>query len=216
MRAGLRALLERHGQFSVVCEAASESEALQGCPIESPDLALIDFSVPHLNGLAAIARIRREHPRIRVVILLADDREDVVIEAFISGASAFVLKSVSGTNLLEVMDTVSKGGSFLTVELYQQLLQRVQTGKSKLDGRNPNLGGLSPRELEVLRLVVSGQRTKEAAVTMGLSFETTRSYRKTMMKKLGVTNVAVLTAFAIANGILDTESYLGTSGLSAA
>jgi DNA-binding NarL/FixJ family response regulator len=203
LRAGLKALLERHAQFSVIGEATSESEALRICRIESPDLVLIDFSVPELNGLAASAHIRSEHARIKVVALSDDDREEMVIRAFRSGVSACVWKGVSASNLLEVMETVSKGGSYLTLELYQQLLQSLESRRAELDDRNPKLGRLSARELEVLRLVASGQCTKDVAVTLGLSFETVRSYRKTMVKKLGFSNLALLTAFAIANGVVD-------------
>jgi DNA-binding NarL/FixJ family response regulator len=209
MRAGLRALIERNGQFSVVGEAASQREALQTCKTDSPDLVLIDFSLSRLDGAATITQILCNYPQIRVVILSADDREDIVTQALLSGAHGFVLKDVSGSTLLEVMDLVSKGGSYLSFDLYQQLLRRARSRKAELDNQNPKLGKLSPRELEVLRLVAAGQSTKDVAVMIGLTTETVRGYRKTMMKKLGLSKVAVLTAFAIANGVID----IGAPGL---
>jgi DNA-binding NarL/FixJ family response regulator len=216
MRAGLKALIERDGQFSVVGEAASQSEALQICKAYSPDLVVIDFSLSQLNGAATITQILCDYPQIRVVILSADDCEDIVTQAFRSGAHAFVLRGVSASSLLEVMDVVSKGGSYLSLELYQQLLRRVQRRKTELDAQNPKLGKLSPRELEVLRLVAGGQSSKDVAVTIGLTTETVRSYRKTMMKKLGVSNVAVLTTFAIVNGVVDIVAADSKSESSAA
>jgi DNA-binding NarL/FixJ family response regulator len=216
MRAGLRALIERDGQFSVVGEAASQGEALQICKADSPDLVLIDFSLTQLNGIATITQILCDYPQIRVVILSAGDCADAVTEAFRSGARAFVLRGESGSTLLEVMDVVSKGGFYLSIELHRQLLQRVQSRRTELDGQSPELESLSPRELEVLRLVASGQSTKDVAVTIGLTIETVRSYRKTMMKKLRVSNVAVLTAFAITNGIVNTGATDPKSESSAA
>ena len=205
LRSALKALLERHGQFSVVGVTASESEALEICKTEAPEIALIDFSIPQLNGVTAIIGIRREHPQIKVVALSDNDREDAIIGAFRSGARAFVLKNSSDSRLIEILDVVSKGGSYLTVDMYQQLLHRWQSRKADSGDPTSKLGRLSPRERETLRLVTTGQCTKDVAVTLGLSFETARSYRKTMMKKLGVNNLATLTAFAIANGVVNPE-----------
>lgn len=205
MAAGLKTLLEQNGTYSVVGSAASQEEALQICRTDAPELALIDFSVPQLNGVATILRIRREHPKVRVIILSSVDREDLVISALRSGASAFVLKQVSGSDLLEIVDLVSKGGSYLSLDLWQQLLQREESHKTALDERTPGLGKLTQRELEVLQLVATGQCSKDVATTLGLTIQTARSYRKTMMNKLGINNVAVLTAFAIANGVVSTD-----------
>jgi DNA-binding NarL/FixJ family response regulator len=206
MRAGLRSLLEQHGKFSVVGEAACQMEASQLCRTASPDLILIDFSSPQLNAIAAITEIRRDHPQIGVVALSADGGKDLVIRAFRSGAGAFVLMRVSDSDLLEAMDAVSNGRSYLSVDLYQQVFHAIQNNNGDFDDRDKKLGKLSPREWDVLRLVALGQSTKEVATSLGLTVETVRTYRKTMMKKLGVTNVALVTAFAIANGVIDTEN----------
>jgi DNA-binding NarL/FixJ family response regulator len=205
VRAGLKAVLERTGQFSVIAEAASRSEALRMCKTESPDLALIDLALPQLDGVAATAQIRREHPQIRIVILSADNSDDAVIRALASGASAVVLKTLADSDLLAVMNVMSRGGSYVSLEIYHHLLDSIQSRKDQLDHQNSKLRKLSPRELQVLQLVAAGHCSKDVAVTLGLTIETVRSYRKTMMQKLGVTNVAVLTAFAIANGAVDTE-----------
>jgi DNA-binding NarL/FixJ family response regulator len=124
-----------------------------------------------------------------------------VVRAIRSGARAFVLKRAADTALLDALRTVAKGGSYLSPQVSDRLLTRIQRGD--LEARNvPSaLEGLSPRELQVLRLVAEGKTSKEIAVMLDLGLQTVRSYRKTMMKKLGVNNVAGLTQLALSAGL---------------
>jgi len=124
-----------------------------------------------------------------------------VVSAIRSGARAFVLKRASDNDLVDALRTVAKGGSYLSPQVSDKLLHRIQRGDLESKPAASALDGLSPRELQVLRLVAEGKTSKEIAVMLDLGLQTVRSYRKTMMKKLNVNNVAGLTQLALAAGL---------------
>jgi DNA-binding NarL/FixJ family response regulator len=129
------------------------------------------------------------------------DDENSVVAAFRSGARAFLLKKASSSDLLDALRTVSKGGSYLSPEVSDHLLTRIQRGDLERNGIPGPLDGLSPRERQVLRLVAEGKTSKDIAVMLDLALQTVRTYRKTLMKKIGVTNVASLTQLALRAGL---------------
>jgi DNA-binding NarL/FixJ family response regulator len=128
------------------------------------------------------------------------DDENSVVSAIRSGARAFVLKKASSAELIDALRTVARGGSYLSSQVSDRLLARIQRGDLETHDRS-SLEQLSPRELQVLRLVAEGKTSKDIAVMLDLGLQTVRSYRKTMMKKLGVNNVAGLTQLALAAGL---------------
>jgi DNA-binding NarL/FixJ family response regulator len=183
VRDGVKTILERGAEFRVVGEAEDGADAVQLCKKTSPDIALMDIGLPG-----------------KVVILSMYDDENSVVSAIRSGARAFVLKKASSTELLDALRTVARGGSYLSSQVSDRLLARIQRGDLDTHDRSP-LDSLSPRELQVLRLVAEGKTSKDIAVMLDLGLQTVRSYRKTMMKKLGVSNVAGLTQLALAAGL---------------
>ena len=140
-------------------------------------------------------------PGVKVVILSMYDDENSVVSAIRSGARAFVLKKASSGELLDALRTVARGGSYLSSQVSDRLLARIQRGDLRYPRRAARSRSLSPRELQVLRLVAEGKTSKDIAALLDLGLQTVRSYRKTMMKKLGVNNVAGLTQLALAAGI---------------
>jgi DNA-binding NarL/FixJ family response regulator len=200
VRDGVRTLLERGSDFRVVGEAESGPDAVQICKKNTPDLVLMDIGLPGMNGIEATTELLRHCPTVKVVILSMYDDENSVVSAIRSGARAFVLKKASSTELLDALRTVAKGGSYLSSQVSDRLLHRIQRGDLETHDKGP-LDSLSPRELQVLRLVAEGKTSKDIAVMLDLGLQTVRSYRKTMMKKLGVNNVAGLTQLALAAGI---------------
>jgi RNA polymerase sigma factor (sigma-70 family) len=166
---------------------------------------LMDIGLPGLNGVETTAEILRHHPDCKVVILSMYEDENSVVGAVRSGARGFVLKKVSDNDLLEALRVVANGGAYLSPQVSDRLLTRIQKGdlESKQDSA---LDALSPREVQVLRLVADGKTSKEIATLLDLSEQTVRSYRKTMMKKLGVNNVAGLTQLALSSGLTQLGS----------
>ena len=201
MRDGIKAILKHSGDFQVVAEAETGPEAIQICKKQHPDVVIMDIGLPGLNGIETTTEILRHLPDAKIVILSMYDDEHSVVSAIRSGARAFVLKKASDNDLLDALRTVAKGGSYLSPQVSDRLLKRIQKGDLEAKPASSALETLSPRELQVLRLVAEGKTSKEIAVMLDLGLQTVRGYRKTMMKKLGVGNVAGLTQVALAAGI---------------
>ncbi len=200
-RDGLKSILERREEFQVVGEAETGADAVQFCKRIHPDLILMDIGLPGLNGIEATMEIMRHSPESKVVILSMYDDESSVVGAIRSGARAFVLKSASSDDLLDALRTVAKGGFYLCAEVADRVQARIQKGDLEARSLPSALDTLSPRELQVLRLVAEGKTSKEIAVMLDLGLQTVRSYRKTMMKKIGVNNIASLTQLALSSGL---------------
>ena len=200
VRDGVRGILERGSEFRVVGEAETGADAVQLCRRTNPHMVLMDIGLPGMNGIEATTELLRHCPAIRVIVLSMYDDENSVVSAIRSGARAFVLKKSSSAELLDALRAVARGGSYLSSQVSERLLTRIQRGDVEKRDRGP-LESLSPRELQVLRMVADGKTSKDIAILLDLGLQTVRSYRKTMMKKLGVNNVAGLTQLALASGV---------------
>jgi len=201
MRDGIKAILNRSSEFRVAGEAENGTDAVQFVKKFRPQLVLMDIGLPGLNGVETTAEILRYQPDCKIVILSMYDDEHSVVSAVRSGARAFILKRASDNDLLEALRMVAAGGMYLSPQVSDRLLTRIQKGDLEARGAPKALESLSPREVQVLRLVADGKTSKEIAVMLDLREQTVRSYRKTMMKKLGVNNVAGLTQLALSTGL---------------
>jgi DNA-binding NarL/FixJ family response regulator len=200
-RDGIRAILERHDEFKVIGEAENGTEAVQFCKKIRPDLVLMDIGLPGLSGIDASIEIMRHCPECKIIILSMYDDESSVMGAVQSGARAFILKKASSEEMLDALRTVAKGGFYLSAEVANRVQSRIQKGELGSKSSAAVLDTLSPRELQVLRLVAEGKTSKEIAAMLELGVQTIRSYRKTMMKKVRVNNIAGLTQLALAAGL---------------
>jgi DNA-binding NarL/FixJ family response regulator len=199
LRDGIKAILERSTDFLVVGEAENGTDAVRLCRKLQPDLVVMDLGLPGMNGVEATTQIVRRCPRTKVMILTISADEASLMTAFRSGARAYVVKKASGADLLDALRIVSQGGSYLSSEVSDLVMGRIQRGELDTKTLGP-LDSLSPRERQVLQLVAEGKTSKEIANILELGVQTVRTYRKTLMKKLGVTNVAMLTQIAISAG----------------
>jgi DNA-binding NarL/FixJ family response regulator len=212
MRDGLKAILKQSGEFRVVGEAENGTDAIRLAATLKPHLILMDINLPELNGIEATTEILRRQPDARVVILSMYDDEASVVQAIRGGARAFLLKKASDTDLVEALRAVARGGSYLSPQVSNRLLTRIQRGNidSAAGPAASILDSLTPREQQVMRLVADGKTSKEIATLLNLGEQTVRSYRKTLMKKLGVNNVAGLTQLALACGLSRAPESLGS------
>jgi DNA-binding NarL/FixJ family response regulator len=202
MRDGIKAILSRADDFRVVGEAENGTDAVQFVKQRKPHMVLMDIGLPNgLNGVETTAEVLRAHPDCKVVILSMFDDENSVVSSIRGGARAFILKKASDSDLLEALRMVAAGGMYLSPQVSDRLLTRIQKGDLESRPAAAILDSLSPREVQVLRLVADGKSSKEVAVLLDLREQTVRSYRKTMMKKLGVNNVAGLTQLALSTGL---------------
>lgn len=200
VRDGLRALLEASGEFQVVGEAETGGQAVAAAARTRPHLVVMDLSLPGMDGIEATVELLRESPQSKVVILSMYDDEASVVQAMRSGARGFVIKKASHADLLAALRTVARGGTYLSPEVSDKFLECVRKGDFRRRN-SPVLSALTPRELQVMRLIAEGKTSKEIAAVLDLSLETVRGYRKALMRKLSVNNVAGLTQIAIAEGL---------------
>jgi len=203
MRDGIKALLDRSGEFTVVGDVETGTEAIRSCTEIHPDIVLMDIGLPGLNGVDSTAELLRHCPSTRVIMLSMYDDEDSVVSSIRAGARGYVVKQASSAELLDALRAVARGSSYLSPHVSERLLSRIRRGEAETMNRHPLLAQLTPREFQVLGLIIEGKASKEIAVILNLGVETVRSYRKTMMKKLGVNNVAGLIRVALAAGLAD-------------
>jgi two-component system response regulator NreC len=196
VREAFRVLLEREG-FEVVGEASDGFEAVQLASRLQPQIALLDVSMPQLNGLDATREIVRISPRTRILILTMFAEDRYVLEALRAGASGFILKTRAGKDLVEAIQRVSRGLLYLGPETSEAV---VRAYRSNVQG--DGFAHLSSRERQVLQLVAEGKTTKEVASVLGISAKTASAHRERLMKKLDVHETAGLVRYAIRMGLI--------------
>jgi len=197
-----RALADIEG-FQVVGQASTAEEALEVVARLAPDVVLMDIGMPGMGGLAAAEAIRSTHPQVGVLILTIHDREDYFFRALRAGASGYILKGAELEELVEAVQAVARGETYIFPSLMPKLvgdyLHRVQSGETEPD----ELKRLTPREQEVLRLIAEGRTTNEIANALTLSRHTVRRHRDNIMQKLNLHSKAELIRFAVRKGLLD-------------
>jgi len=197
VRQGLKALLEDEG-FNVVCEASNGQEAIAMAREYEPDVAVLDLSMPILNGIGAAEEIRKfSGNRIRVVLLTVHTERQYVLQAMRAGIRGYVLKTRAAADLIQAIMDVGSGLTYLSSGVSQAVVDAYLT-KEELAPQE----SLTPRELQVLQLVAEGKTTKEVAALLGVSFKTAESHRTRIMEKLDIHETAGLVRYAIRKGVI--------------
>ena len=196
VRQGIKVLLEREG-FEIVGEAADGREAVQMASKTRPDVAVLDFVMPLLNGLDSAIQIHRESPSTKCILLTMYTEDQYVLEAFRGGLRGYVIKTQASEELIHAIREVTGGGIYLSpCGVYGVVVGAYLTG------RNLTPDPLTSREREVLQLVAEGHTTKEIAGALKLSVKTAESYRSRIMEKLGIHETAGLVRYAIRCGLI--------------
>ena len=197
VRQGLKALLEEEG-FKVICEASNGQEAIAMAREFEPDVAVLDLSMPILNGIVAAEEIRKASGnKIRVVLLTVHTERQYVLQALRAGIRGYVLKTRAAADLIQAIADVNSGLTYLSSGISQAVVEAYLT-KDELAPQE----SLTPRELQVLQLVAEGKTTKEVANLLGVSFKTAESHRTRIMEKLDIHETAGLVRYAIRKGII--------------
>ena len=194
MREGLAALLSGAG-IDVIGTASNGREAVRLARELTPDVVVMDISMPDLNGIEAARQIRVRAPSVRIVMLSMHANREHVHQALAAGAEGYVLKEAAANEVVTAVRTVTAGRRYLSPAIESALLEA-----GGVAARGP-LESLSTRERQVLQLVVEGESSAEIARTVHLSPKTVETYRSRLMKKLGVANVTALVKFAVQHGL---------------
>jgi DNA-binding NarL/FixJ family response regulator len=196
VREGIGILIARGG-FSVVAEASNGQEALTHASSHQPDMAVLDMSMPIMNGLETAQELRRLSPRTKSIVLSRHDGIDYVLAAMRAGIKGYVLKSQSVVELLQALNDVSTGGFYLSPGVSGVVVDAVRTKPTIVD--DP----LTGRERQVLKLIAEGYSTKECATILGVSVKTADSHRTRLMRKLGIHGTAGLVRYAVRHHIAE-------------
>ena len=203
LRDGLRLLIDAQPNMRVVGEAANGREALLKTREVSPDLVVMDLSMPEMNGLDATQRLKTEFPQVRILALTAHEDESYLAQLCKAGAAGYVLKSSAGDELLQAITTVANGGLHFEPALASKALARQVAAQGGPASAGPEL--LSEREREVLILVAWGFTNKEIASDLHLSVKTVETYKLRIAEKLGLRGRARMVQFALRQGWLDAS-----------
>ena len=204
IREGLRVMLGNQQDMVVVAVATNGREAIQLVDEYKPDVAVIDISMPELNGVEAIQQMMPRHPRLQVVVLSIHETKPYVYRALKAGAKGYLIKETAGLEVVDAVRAVDHGERYLS-----QRVADLLTNASFLNLEAPTeispLEALSPREREILQLVAEGQTSQEIAKRLSISPKTVDTYRSRLMHKIRVDDMAGVVKFAIQNGVISLE-----------
>jgi len=204
IRDGLRLLLEAQADITVVGEAADGRETLRQVKRLRPDVVIMDITMPELNGIEATQQIRGSCPATRVVILSMHANKEHISRALQAGADGFVVKESAGKEVVEAVISVHSGHPYLSRRISETLIEDYVYRRKAAQDKSP-LESLSPREREILQLVVEGKTSAEIGEILYLSPKTVETYRSRLMEKLSVKNLPDLVKFAIHQGLTPLE-----------
>ncbi len=203
-RDGLRSLVSKLPEMEVVADAEDGRTAVRLARKLSPSIVIMDVGMPDLNGIEATRQIAAELPQVKVIILSMHSKKSFVTEAFTAGASGYVLKDCAFEELERAVHAVLGGQTYLSPQVAGALVTDYVERRSSGD-RSSTSPRLTPRESEVLQLLAEGKSTKEIAVCLHLSPKTVEMHRRKLMDKLGIDSIAILTKYAISEGLTSLE-----------
>lgn len=200
LRDGLRSLLESNPDLTVVGEAANGSDAVREIEKLRPDVAVLDISMPQLNGIDAAQFVRDRCPGTKVVILSVAADAESIYRAFQAGAAGYLLKSSAGREVVQAVRAAHLGKRYLS----DQITDTVVEGYGREPQEKSPMESLSRRERQILQLLADGRSAPEIAKLLSLSPRTVETYRARMMEKLGIKDFRELIVFAVKQGIVNS------------
>jgi DNA-binding NarL/FixJ family response regulator len=203
VRAGIRAELEKIPEVKVAAEADDGRQALDLVKLHRPNVVFMDISMRGLNGLEATARITRELPQVRVVILSMHQNEEYFWQALKAGASGYLLKKAATSELASALRRVAAGEIYLTREISNRLVKKLPL--QHLSHQKSPLEKLTDRQREILQLIAEGQTTKAIALILKVSPKTVEYHRAKLMERLNIFDVPGLVRFALQSGLIAQE-----------
>jgi DNA-binding NarL/FixJ family response regulator len=203
VRQGIRRFLEEDSAIDVVAEASDGAEALRLVEQHHPDVAVLDIRMPEVTGVEAARRIKGHQPEVRVLILTAYDDDPYVFALLEAGADGYVLKTATADELVEAVRTVYRGESALSPEIASKVVRRATRGRPAAAA--DQIEALTPREIDVLRLVARGMTNRQAGRELGISHRTVQGHLASVYGKLGVSSRTEAVTEALKRGWIVIE-----------
>ena len=204
VREGLGIMLGNQPDMEVVGLATNGREAIRMVDQYQPDVAVMDISMPELNGIEAIQQMLPGHPRMKVIVLSIHETKPYVYRALKAGAKGYLIKETAGLEVVDAVREVYRGERYLSQRI-ADLLTDISFRSLENSGESSPLQQLSPREREILQLVAEGKTSQEIGARLSISSKTVDTYRSRLMRKIGVEDMAGLIKFAIQHGVISLE-----------
>jgi two-component system response regulator NreC len=195
VRQGLKSLLERE-HFQVMAEASDGQEAVRLIETQQPDIAILDISMPTLNGIDAARGLSRSAPKTKVILLTQHEEEQYIHEALEAGVKGYVLKNQVANDLIQAIRQVGRGEFYLSPGISRAVMEAYRNKSER--PADP----LTARERQVLQLIAEGKSTKDTASVLGISVKTAESHRMRLMQKLNIHETASLVRYAVRRGLI--------------
>jgi len=202
VRAGMKALLEDQPGWQVVAEAGTGRQAVEKAKATTPDVAMLDVTMPELNGLEAARQIKKALPNTEILILTVHESEQIAAEVLKVGARGYILKSDAGRELVAAVKSVAAHKNYFTSRIAQMVSDStLKEGAQAIEAED--IGSrLTPREKEIVQLLAEGKSNKEAASALNISVKTVETHRTNIMRKLRFHSVGELVRYAVRNNIV--------------
>jgi len=204
VRQGLRALLEAEGDIQIVGEADTGRQAVQLARKLLPDIIVMDIAMPLLNGLEATRQITKDIPSAKVLVLSSYSDDEYVHQLTEAGAMGYLVKQTAATELIKAIREACKGNAYFSPAISKRLLDQYRESFMRGQPVKKRADLLTPRESEVLQLIAEGKANKQIAAELCISIKTVEKHRQQVMNKLNIHDVAGLTRYAIAKGIIES------------
>lgn len=201
VRSGLRALLERDGEFQVIAEAADGYEAIDLAVLHKPDVILLDVGMPRLSGPDAALSISQKLPAVRIVMLSMHSDEAYVLRALKAGARGYLLKASPEADVIAAIRAVAAGNAYFSPSITKLLVEEYVV-EARRRGVEDSYDLLSTREKEILQLLASGKNNREIAELLFISVATVETHRNNVFQKLHLHNLAELILYAVRKGLI--------------
>jgi len=205
VRQGLRLLIEADGDIKIVGEAKTGREAIRMTGELHPEIVVMDIAMPLLNGIQATRQILKTFPETKVLILSAHSDPEYVEQVVKAGAMGYLLKQSSGEVVAKAIRELQKGKTFFTPSIAKHLKDEYQKSPDGIGLQKKSNIELTSREAELLQMIAEGHVNKQIASELGISIKTVEKHRQHLMEKLGIHDIAGLTRFAIAAGIVESS-----------
>lgn len=201
-RAGIRALLDSIRGVHVIAETETGRELIELAQKHKPELAVVDITMPELNGLDALPQLKQVAPDMHIIMLTMHTNEEYVMRALRAGADGYMLKTAAAPELESAIRAISRGDSYLSPSVSKNVIDAC-LGRSTIQPRTKQL--LTPRQREILQLIAEGKTSKEIAIDLKLSFKTVETHRAQLMERLDIHDVAGLVRCAMRLGLISAE-----------